>query len=246
MQNFYTPPEHFTDTTIGLYGEEHHHAAHSCRVRIGEVIGVTDGCGKRVLARVESVDKTHLIAVIEHDVSGSGEPVLAITLALAVIKLSRFETAVEKCTELGVRRIIPLAANRCRPYGANRLNRRRLEKIAREAARQSGRSWVPEIAQPLTLAELLEDRKCRFFAASQAAERCFEDGFKDTADTRPVTLLVGPEGDFSEDEYEEMTQCGVWMFSLGELTLRTETAGIVAVALAARISPETSGIQREV
>ena len=141
MQNFYTSKDNFTDKTVRLSGEEHHHATRSCRVKIGEIIGVTDGCGKRVYARIGVIDSQSLTAVIERDVSDVGEPDSEITVAISVIKPARFEIAVEKCTELGVRHFVPLLTERCEQDISNRLKIERLSRIALEAAKQSGRSW---------------------------------------------------------------------------------------------------------
>ena len=85
MQNFYTPQENFTDKNVRLLGEEYFHAARSCRVKVGELVGVTDGLGKRVHARIEEIDKHSLTAVIERDVSDIGEPDAEITIALSII-----------------------------------------------------------------------------------------------------------------------------------------------------------------
>ena len=95
MQNFTADRLKFTDTTVILTGEEHHHATRSCRVRIGELIGVTDGFGKRVVARIEAIDSRTLTAVIERDVSGDGEPSLEITLILFSAPMVNPETAKE-------------------------------------------------------------------------------------------------------------------------------------------------------
>lgn len=231
MQNFYTTKENFTDKTVRLLGEEHHHATRSCRVKVGEIIGVTDGCGKRVHARIEAIDSQSLTAVIECDISGAGEPDSEITVAISIIKPARFETAVEKCTELGVRHFIPLLAERCKQNISNRLKIEKLSRIALEAAKQSGRSWVPEIVPPINLMDFLKQPQGSILAASQKADRSLEEIRSFIINNSKLTLVIGPEGDFNDEEYNIMTEYGVVLFSMGELTLRTETAGIAATAL---------------
>ena len=228
LRNFYTSKEHFTDETVRLVGEEYHHATRSCRVKTGELIGVTNGCGRRVHARIDTIDSYSLTAAIEKDVSGEGEPEAEITFALSVIKPARFETAVEKCTELGVRRIVPLVAKLCKPDISQRLKIERLCKIALEAAKQSGRSWVPEIISPIGLSDFLKRSNGSVFAASQKTDNSFEDVFRYGMDKRIITLVIGPEGDFTVEEYDLLSRYGAALFSLGELTLRSETAGIIA------------------
>lgn len=211
-----------------LLGEEHHHATHSCRVKTGELIGVTDGCGRRVHARIDAIDSHSLTAVIEKDVSGQGEPDAEITVALSVIKPARFEIAVEKCTELGVRRIVPLVAKLCKHDISQRLKIERLRKIALEAAKQSGRSWIPEVTFPIGLSDFLKQSNGSVFTASKKADKGFEDVFTYRMDKRIITLVIGPEGDFTEEEYDLLSRYSDALFSLGELIMRSETAGIIA------------------
>jgi len=242
MQNFYTSKDNFTYKTVRLLGEEHHHATRSCRVKIGEIIGVTDGCGKRVHARIEVIDSQSLTAVIERDVSGVGEPDLEITVAISVIKPARFEIAVEKCTELGVRHFIPLLAERCERNISDRLKIDRLSRIVLESAKQSGRSWVPEIVPPINLVDFLRQSNGSVLAASQKADKSLEMVCSFIKDNNKLTLIIGPEGDLTDEEYYTMTESGVMLFSMGELTLRTETAGIAATALVVNILREHSGL----
>ena len=229
MQNFFSDSVHFSIDTVTLTGEEHHHATRSCRVRTGELIGVTDGCGKRVEARIEAIDSSTLTAVIERDVSGFGEPAVEITVALSIIKPARFESAVEKCTELGARRFIPVIAQRCM-VKPGRITTERLQRIAREAAKQAGRSWIPEISEPVELFELDAPVNSRLLVASKKAEGDIDAVFQQVRHAASLTIVIGPEGDFTGEELEILTQKGALPFSLGGLTLRSETAAIAATA----------------
>jgi len=231
MQNFYTPSEHFIGGRAILTGDERHHAARVCRVRIGDRIGVTDGRGRRMEACVEEIDRTNLVARFVRDLSGQGEPASDIALALALIKPARFETAVEKCTELGVRRFIPLMVKRCERESA-RLNPERLRRIALESAKQSGRSWIPEIESPAGLESVCRREGLRFAALQEAQEEAVSGVIREHP-RENITLLIGPEGDFTPEERSIMTQSGVKPISLGGLTLRAETAAIATTALVA-------------
>ena len=230
MQNFYTSKDHFKGKNVELTGDEYYHSTRSCRVKTGELIGVTDGCGRRVHARIETIDSSHLTAVIEKDVSGVGEPDSVITVALSAIKPSRFETAVEKCTELGVRRVVPIVAKRCEPNTAQRLKIERLRKITFEAAKQSGRSWIPGISSPISLSDFLQHSKAPVLVATQKAVSGFDEIFGRIIDKRTFSIIIGPEGDFTEEEYGVLSKSGAALFSLGGLTLRSETAAIVATS----------------
>jgi len=219
-----------SDDAVDLTGGEYHHATRSCRVRIGEEIGVTDGRGRRVIARIEHIDKHRLRAAIVGDVSGRGEPALELTVALAVIKPARFEIAVEKCTEIGVRRFVPVMTERGGQQGGSKLKHDRLTRIAREAAKQAARSYMPEIDEPRTLASFLDEARIPVFAASPSGPETVEEALARHPGLRAAACLVGPEGDFTEDELPLMERKGVVFVSLGGLTLRSETAAITAAS----------------
>jgi len=232
MQNFYAPTESFSENTVTLSGDEYFHATRSCRVRPGEIIAVTDGVGKRVEARITDIDAEILHAEITKDVSGIGELDTHISLALALIKPANFELAAEKCTELGVRRILPLisANTNVRP---DRLKVARLEKITHAAAKQSGRSFLPEIAEPIPLLDLYSHVNGEVIVASTHAEQDMEKALKSLSDEHDLTIVIGPEGDLTDEEYDVLATAGAKSVSLGGLTLRSETAAIAAMSLAA-------------
>jgi len=231
-QTFHAPKEAFNLTTVTLTGDEYRHATRSCRVRIGETIAVTDGCGRRVEAEISAIDARKLTAEITRDVSGYGEPPLIITVALAVIRPSRFETAVEKCTELGARAFIPVIAQRCET-APERLNPDRLRKIAFESAKQAGRSWVPEMKKPTMISDLSGRAEGIVLVAVKSAEHDMVAALKPVRPGSNISLLVGPEGDFTDEEYDMLLKAGALPVSLGGLTLRAETAAITATALCA-------------
>jgi len=235
MQNFLAPKENFTDTVVALSGDEYFHATRSCRVRVGESIGVTDGCGRRVEARIMEIDRNTLRAEITSDVSGQGEPAVEINVALALIKSARFELAVEKCTELGVRRFVPLVTGRC-TVKPERVNLERLRKIALEAAKQSGRSRVPEITEPVNLMELYESVHGTVVLATASAELSMDDAVMRILESGQVTLVIGPEGDFTDEERDVLITGGAVPVAIGGLTLRSETAAIAAAALCCKCS----------
>jgi 16S rRNA (uracil1498-N3)-methyltransferase len=229
MQNYLTSADLLGTDTVSLIGDEYFHATRACRARVGDVIGVSDGLGRRVEARIERIDHTILEARIERDLSGTGEPASPITLALSLIKPTRFEIAVEKCTELGVRRIIPVTAKRCEQE-SRRLNPDRLQRIATEAAKQSGRSRIPELDPASDLAAVCE-KGALLLSARQDAERAILPGLVQTAPASGVILLIGPEGDFTPEEHEYLAEKGAVPVTLGGLILRAETAAIAGVAL---------------
>ena len=229
MQNFCGDSVNFSDTLVILNGNEHHHATRSCRVKVGEVIGIMDGCGKRVEARITSIGRRILTAEIEQDVSGIGEPSMAIHVALSLIKPVRFEMAIEKCTELGAHRFIPLVTKRC-SWSSEHLNFERLKKISFEAAKQSGRSWLPNMSAPVNLTEVFAHTHGIVLVALRSAEQHIGSLVKHLSGSDAVTLIIGPEGDFTDEERDILITGNALPVSLGGLTLRSETAAIIATA----------------
>jgi 16S rRNA (uracil1498-N3)-methyltransferase len=176
-------------------------------------------------------------------VPGRPLPCPPITLVQSLLKHDHFELVVQKATELGVRRIVPLVAERCvvavKPEGVSR-RLERWRRIAIEASEQSGRASLPVIEPPRRLeeieAELGSYRAILLWEGVEAPPLAALELEPET----PVLLLVGPEGGWAPGEVEQLRAAGAELASLGPLILRSETAaiaGITAVqALAARRS----------
>jgi 16S rRNA (uracil1498-N3)-methyltransferase len=195
-----------------LTERDHHHVARVLRVRDGEIVTVTDGRGSWRPCRME---RGRLVA--DGDIERVGAPDPPITIAVAPPKGDRAEWLTQKCTEIGVDRIVVLQAERSvvRWDGerAGR-HRERLRRVADEAAMQSRRVWWPEIAGPVAAGSVL--------ATIPAAE----------PDGRPLgagdtALAVGPEGGWTDGELS--LACDT--VTLGPHVLRVETAAVVAAAL---------------
>ncbi len=198
------------------------------RLAPGAEIVVFDGSGAEARASITSLDRssaTFQTGTLEYPCR---EPSVDLTVGLALLRGERFEIAVQKLTEIGVRRIIPVSADRsmvsfsdAREW-AKRASR--LERIVREAAEQSERVTLPVLASPMTLNDVLE-REPRAIAC---IERSDAVRLHDLPIEHPMTIIIGPEGGWSE---AELSACGsreVRAVSLGSLIFRAETAAIVA------------------
>ena len=153
-----------------------------------------------------------------------------LTLVLAIFKFDRMEWAIEKCTELGVTRIVPVIARRTDSHlvaaSAKRIERWR--RIALQAAEQSRRASPPEIADPIKLREAMALPAGLKIVLSEAEE---QSQFRDIQPTGEVLLAIGPEGGWTEDELALLQTNGWLSVSLGLTILRAETAAIAATAL---------------
>jgi 16S rRNA (uracil1498-N3)-methyltransferase len=229
MFTFHAHPDKFTAHGIVLTGDEYRHATRAVRVAVGDIIAVTDGCGRRVEARITAIDTESLTAVETATLSGLGEPARPVTLALALIQPRRFEQAVEQCTEIGIRRFIPLIASRCE-VRSERIRQDRLESIILSAVKQAGRSWLPEISDPMTVADVAAGIDGVSFLCAGDADHSLISAMQPLAPEAPVTVIVGPEGDFTGEERECFFGAGASPVSLGGLVLRSETAAVAAAS----------------
>jgi 16S rRNA (uracil1498-N3)-methyltransferase len=222
---------------VVLTGDPHHHLARVLRARPGDLVTLFDGAGGEIDAEIVRVGTraTELTVTARRTAAAATTaPAVAITLLVAVPRGERIDLIVQKTTELGVGRIIPVLTARsvARPErGGARATRWRT--IAREAARQCGRADVPEIDDALELSAALEGalpaRRLALWEGQAAGGRSLRAALAGPATA--TALLVGPEGGFADDELAGVEAAGFVSVGLGPRILRVETAAIVAVAL---------------
>jgi len=211
-----------------LIGAHADHLARVLRVRVGQQFDIATGEAVRV-GVVSAVSNSR----VEFDLGkiSANEWSLEATLVLAVFKFDRMEWAIEKCTELGVTRIIPLVSQRTESHLAAAAYKRveRWERIARQASEQSRRSNSPEISEPVKLKEVLEISTGNRIVLSEAEQ---DLGLKDAfRPPEPVTLAIGPEGGWTPGELDSFRDAGWAPVSLGKTILRAETAAVAALAI---------------
>lgn len=215
------------DTVVVLRGDEAKHAVRALRVRPGETITIGDGRGTVVTATVEEAAGTVRAAVVARRTVGRPHP--RVVVYPAVPKSGKLELIVQKLTELGVDAIVPWFAERT----VVRWDRtkasahgERLRAVAREAAKQSRRAWLPDVVDPQRLP-----------APAGHVVVLHEDEhgtlLRDVLPGSPdeVALVIGPEGGLTDDEVAGLRAAGARVAGLGEQILRAETAAIVGAAL---------------
>ncbi len=226
------PPS--ADGRLTITGPVRHHLADSLRVRPGDTFLATDGRGAERLLEVESADRRSLVVIVREERLLPPGPGRSVTLAVAPPKGSRMETAIEKATEIGVGRILPMRTARSVVKGRGDSEKaERWERVAASATAQSGRAHAPEVLPTRTFDEALVDLGEGTLLIAHAGLDAVSpvralDGLR-SGD--PVAVLIGPEGGFSEEEVERARVAGARAITLGENRLRTETAAIVAVTL---------------
>ena len=208
----------------------------------GDEVIALDDTGWEYIAALTIVNATRTEGRIISRREGHGEPAVRLILYQAMIRPERFEWALQKCTELGVSRFIPVITRRTerrsRDVSANR--RERWERIIREAAEQSRRSRLPTLDKPRALEEALKSAPKPVLMAWEgetihSLKSSLEDRAHDESDQDTVSIIVGPEGGFDHDEVELAREHGAVTIGLGNRILRSETA---AVALTVAVMHE--------
>lgn len=208
--------------SVTVTGDEFHHAVRVARVRPGEDVELFDDAGRAAKGTVRSIERDEaLVDVIEE--LPSRESPIDIHLAIAVIQLEKFELVLQKATELGVRSITPLVSDHVEIRKERYAGKSdRWKKIIFEAVKQSGRSQVPTLHEPAAFTDVVARPGIKVLFDADA-----EPGTLVAPET--LTLLIGPEGGWSEEELDAARASGCVFQRLGPRRLRAETAAIVAV-----------------
>jgi len=212
-----------------LIGEHAAHLARVLRAQAGQEFDIAaDGVVRR--GRILSVSENRVEFQLGEEVESA--PVAQVTLALAIIKFDRMEWAIEKCTELGVARIVPFVARRTDAHLAAAAVKRveRWRRIAREASEQARRVAPPEIADPVKLRDVLALAGETRVVLSEVETVVSLRGLCGAGGSS-LLLAVGPEGGWTNQELQAFAEAGWKAAALGPTILRAETAAIAAMAV---------------
>lgn len=230
------PHRYFTtdiaDGSAYLNGADAHHLSVVLRAKAGDDVTVCDGLGTDYACRVRLAGKERVEMDIISSHPSESEPHTAVTLYVGYPKQDKLETIIQKATELGAVRVVPFFSRYCVAAPKNEEKKNvRYQRVALEAAKQSGRGRVPEVAMPLSFDEMLRDA-----AACDTVLFCDEAGgaplhsrLKDTAHS--VAIVTGSEGGFSREEAEKAAAAGFLPVGLGPRILRCETAPLAALSV---------------
>jgi 16S rRNA (uracil1498-N3)-methyltransferase len=224
--------DEFSDNHAALVGAHAEHLAVVLRARVGQTFEIVAGDSPRS-GRVTSVNPDRVEFELGEELPHPTPP--HISLLIAVFKFDRMEWAIEKCTELGVARIIPVIAHRTDVHLARAAGARaeRWRRIARQASEQSRRTVPPDVAAPIKLSEAAKLMAgTRIVLAESEKKILLKDTLAAHAPADDVLLALGPEGGWSDDELILFSKSGWVSASLGETILRAETAAIAATAIA--------------
>ena len=226
---FYQSETENTDGVIHLSEESSRHIVQVLRMKTGEKIQLTNGKGDLITAEIIRDHKKHCeVKIIEKH--RTRHPNRNVSIGISLIKnTSRFEWFLEKATELGVREIIPLI---CERTEKQHFRYDRMQTICISAMLQSQQAWLPVLQQPVQLGSFItmnqSERRLIAHCADGAKVKLAEATIEEIVSS---LILIGPEGDFTDQEIAFAITAGFIPVSIGDTRLRTETAGVVASAI---------------
>ena len=240
MHHFFVRPEQISGKEAYIEGPDWNHAANVLRVRPGEQVLLSVGEDWNYLCTVREVDRAGqriLLSVLEENRDVRELPV-KISLYQGLPKSDKMELIIQKAVELGAARVVPVETARC----VVKLDRKKAESkrtrwqaISESAAKQSGRSVIPEIAMPMKYSAALKeaaDSDVRLipYENAEGMERTRKI-LESVQPGQKIAVFIGPEGGFEETEIRQAEEAGFEAVTLGKRILRTETAGFVVLSL---------------
>ena len=230
FRSFFVHPNNINSNYFSLDEIESHHISSVLRLKINDNIYLIDGGGTAYKATIGKISKGKVSGKIIDVLPGFGEPACKIDLAFGIIKPSRVQWAIEKSTECGVSNIFPIQMDRSIKRS---FNLERYRSITKSSAKQCARSIIPNINEPQSLSEWLKRKiEMPIIALSQNSDI----NIMDLKDLLPLncdklSLVIGPEGGFSDGEISLLNNYNSIFISLGNRRLRTESAVVSSISI---------------
>lgn len=230
FRSFFVYPNNIDNKYFSLDTTESHHISNVLRLKINDNIYLIDGNGNAYNATIEKISEEKVSGKITNVLPGFGEPACKIDLAFGIIKPSRTQWAIEKSTECGVSNISPIHMDRSIKRS---FNLERYKSITKSSAKQCARSVIPNINEPQSLSEWLE--KIIDMPIITFSQNC-DINIMELKDLLPsncdeLSLVIGPEGGFSDREVSLLNNYNSIFISLGNRRLRTESAVVSSISI---------------
>jgi 16S rRNA (uracil1498-N3)-methyltransferase len=237
MDRFFVGYKNLRGEDVVLEGQQAHQIHNVLRKKAGEHIIVLDNLGWEYEVELRTTGKKEVTGSIVKKRKAEGEPAVEITLYQSMLSREKFELVLQKCTEVGVKRFVPIITERSivRKESPKAAKTERWQRIIQEAAEQSGRGRIPELNKAIKFENAiakLEDFDCKLMAHTQEQGESLRECLKNSRKKiKSVALLIGPEGGFIEKEVQIARDNNISLISLGRRILRTETAAVIASSL---------------
>ena len=221
-----------------LRGDEAHHCFRVMRKQVGDNVTIFDGNGREADARISAISKNESRLEL-FDTRRFPAVLPQLEVAVGIPKGKSFDLILQKAVEMGVNRIQPLVSDQgnVRFMAGEALSKRdKWQRTLLEACKQCGQNYLPEVMVPASLDDYLEEIESggtRIVGALTSETKALKALLAELEVPERVVMMVGPEGDFSSEEYQRIFESGFTPVSLGELVLRTETA-VIWMAAAVR------------
>ena len=233
MPNYFVKSSAFSDENCVIDGEDFHHLVNVRRITTGVSLSLVDENEQLFDATVQEVLSDRIVCSVTPKVLAT-QPIFPVCLYAAVLKGKKFDTVIQKAVEIGVSQIVPVNTERCVPdYGEkSHVKSIRWQRIAEEAAKQSLRTSVPDVADIMAFNHVIDSDKSNIrLIAHPAAALTFREYIKNISAPKSAAVLIGPEGGFSPNEIKHAQTMGWTLVSLDFPQLRAETAAIVIPAV---------------
>lgn len=230
INRYYLPADQWP--TLLLTGDEAHHCVRVLRQKVGDLIVVFDGRGKSLQCQIVSADKNQVILKQDGKIEVQQRG-LSLHLAQAIPKAGNMELIVQKAVELGVASIQPLITENT-VVRADEKKLQKWQRIALEACKQCGQNWLPEVKPTLKFTDWMASRgesEVEIVAALDPRSEAIKVVLERQHEVSSASLLVGPEGDLSQSEYDAVISGGFKPVSLGGIVLRVETATLYSLSV---------------
>ncbi|MGE5543708.1 MAG: 16S rRNA (uracil(1498)-N(3))-methyltransferase [Bacillota bacterium] len=239
MHRFCIASDGIKGNQVYISGEEARHMATVLRLQPGDVVGVFDGSGYEYEVTLLTVTSSAVTGQVLSRKPTAAEPPVVVTLVQGVAKGEKMDYIIQKSVELGVSRIIPVQTEHSvvRLEGERAINRvKRWNRISFEACKQCGRTKPPVVEEVSRLDKVLDrfaGRPGILFYEQRKTNRLGDliNQHRRTMAEQGTIIFIGPEGGFSKSEVQTAEDRGIWTAGLGPRTLRTETAGVVALSI---------------
>ena len=226
------------NTKIEIIGKEAHHIANVLRFKEGTKVGLFDGIGNKVTGVLISVSQDKILVELHKGKVVSTEPPIDVTLYQALPKKDKFELIIQKATELGIKRIVPIISKRTIVHIDSDKAKKKAERwsmIAQEACKQSGRAYIPLVSEPISFNSIFPQLNSQLNLIPYELEekislqqvlRSFQAKIP-----KSIAFLIGPEGGWDKEEVQIAIDNGVLPVTLGPRILRTETASLAVLTM---------------
>ncbi len=232
-RRFFVPAGTLKAHKIALSGDLAHRLARVLRLRRGDKVVLTEGGEREFEVELTGVSANAVTGVVTGDRPSPSEPAIEVVLYQSLIRPNRFDIAIEKGTELGVARFVPVVNARSQIEEASQGRAERWGRLVIEAAEQCGRGRLPAIDPPLPFGEALASAPGVLVVPYEAERANRLADYLRALPEKPhaVSLFIGPEGGYTDGEIALARESGAALVTLGRQVLRSETAGVVAAAI---------------